>query len=396
MERFVEHGKKAARDLYGCKGIFLPMQTDPWGRSTPESYGYAVWIGAAAWLAQHMWWHYEYGQDQEFLRARAYPFIKEVAEFYETYLIEDQDGILQIVPSQSPENRFKESGDVFPVSLCVSATSDVQLAHDLLSHAVKASEILGVDGEKRRLWQDMLKKLPEMKIGSKGQLLEWNREFEEIDSGFKHTSHLFGLFPGEQITPEKTPELFQAAVISLNQRSARNSGNVGWSRAWLACCFARIGDGDKALEHLTHLILDCCTDTLLDLHPPRIFQIDGNFGGMAAVLEMLLQSRHEELDFLPALPSAWPDGKICGLRARGGINVNIEWCRHQITRAEITPFYDRKCMVKRSQKVLTVRDSCKNIVSVKQENNYWVFNVNGGQTYILTFADGSGFCGGRV
>ena len=144
LERFVPHARKAARDLYDCDGILFPLQTDAWGRATPESFGWAVWIGAAPWLAQHLWWHYEYGQDLEFLKNRAYPFLKEVAAFYESYLVEDGDGRLQIVPSQSPENRFVGGGDL-PCMLCVSSAVDIELARDLLDHTVKASELLGAD-----------------------------------------------------------------------------------------------------------------------------------------------------------------------------------------------------------------------------------------------------------
>lgn len=383
IERFVPHARKAAKDLYGCNGVWFPIQSDAWGRSTPESFGWAVWIGAAAWLAQHMWWHYEYGQDKEFLRERAYPFLKEVAAFYESYLIEDKDGKLQVVPSQSPENRFKGGGDL-PVTLCVSATMDIQLAWDVLTHAVRASEILDIDAEKRRLWQDMLNRLPEMKIGSRGQLLEWNQEFEEVEPGHRHISHLFGLFPGEQITPGKTPELFQAAIKSLEIRLAASGGYTGWSRAWVACCFARIGDGDKAFDHLQHLVTDFATDTLLDLHPPRIFQIDGNLGGAAAVLEMLLQSYHEELHLLPALPSSWPAGKISGLRARGGYSVNLEWEDGRLNRAEITPLNDRQCVVKTQGTSFVVTDELGNGISAKHENNRMVFDVRAGRTYVLT------------
>jgi alpha-L-fucosidase 2 len=385
LENLVAHGKKAAHDLYGCKGILLPIQTDSWGRSTPEAYGWSVWIGAAAWLAQHFWWHYEYGQDKEFLLNRAYPFIKEVAAFYETYLIEDEHGVLQIVPSQSPENRFTASGEQFPVSLCVSSTMDIQLAHDVLSHAVKSSEILNVDTDKHKVWQDMLKKLPKMKIGSHGQLLEWNEEFEEVEPGHRHISHLFGLFPGDQITSERTPKLFQAAVKSLERRMAHSGGHTGWSRAWVACCFARIGDGNKALEHLSHLIADFATDTLLDLHPPRIFQIDGNLGGTAAVLEMLLQSYHDELHFLPALPSAWHEGKITGLRARGGYTVNLEWKNMELVRAEVTPLKDRVCRIKQQGKTrYKIRNMSENLIHYQIDGNHIRFDVKKGCTYLVT------------
>ncbi|MGI6706669.1 MAG: glycosyl hydrolase family 95 catalytic domain-containing protein [Clostridia bacterium] len=383
MERFVPHGRKATRDLYGCRGIFLPLQTDAWGRATPESFGWAVWIGAAPWLAQHMWWHYEYGLDLDFLRERAYPFIKEVAAFYEDYLIEDEEGTLQIVPSQSPENRFVGSGDL-PVSLGVSAAMDVELAMDLLSHAVKASEILGVDEDKRALWRDMLNRLPELKIGSEGQLLEWNEEFEEVEPGHRHISHLFGLYPGDLFDPDRTPDLFRAARVSLEKRLSTGGGHTGWSRAWTACCFARMGEGDKAWHHLKALIVDFATDSLLDLHPPRIFQIDGNLGGAAAVIEMLLQSYHEELHFLPALPSAWPEGRVTGLRARGGYTVNLEWKEGRLLQAEITSKTDRTCTVKDPKGNLRVFDETGNPVPYRREGKLLHFPVQKGTVTFVT------------
>jgi alpha-L-fucosidase 2 len=383
MERFVPHGRKAAKDLYGCRGIYLPLQTDAWGRSTPESFGWAVWIGAAPWLAQHMWWHYEYGLDLEFLRERAYPFIKEVAAFYEDYLIEDEEEALQIVPSQSPENRFVGSGEL-PVSLGVSAAMDVELAMDLLSHAVKASELLGVDEDKRALWQDMLDRLPALKIGSQGQLLEWDQEFEEVEPGHRHISHLFGLYPGDLFDPDRTPELFQAARVSLEKRLSTGGGHTGWSRAWTACCFARLGEGDKAWHHLKALIVDFATDSLLDLHPPRIFQIDGNLGGAAAVIEILLQSYHEELHFLPALPSEWPEGRVTGLRARGGYTVNLEWKEGRLVQAQIISKTDRTCTVKDFEGNLRVFDETGKPVPYRREGNLLHFPVQRGTATFVT------------
>jgi len=381
IERFVPHAKKAAKDLYGCRGVWYPIQTDAWGRSTPESWGWATWIGAAPWLAQHMWWHYEYGLDKDFLLNRAYPFLKEVAAFYEDYLVEDDAGGLQIVPSQSPENRFVGGGRA--VTLCVSATMDVQLAWDTLTHAIRASEILGVDAGRRKVWQGIVGRLPKMQAGSKGQLLEWNEEFEEAEPGHRHISHLFGLYPGEQITPGGTPALFAAARKSLELRLAAFGGHTGWSRAWVACCFARLGDGESAFDHVQHLITDFATDTLLDLHPPRIFQIEGNLGGSAAVIEMLLQSYHEEIHLLPALPPAWPEGKVTGLRARGGYSVSIEWKGGELVRAEITPLEDRECVVKTGGKALTVTDPAGGAVAVRCEDGRIAFDAKAGETYAV-------------
>ncbi|MAE67251.1 MAG: alpha-L-fucosidase [Phycisphaeraceae bacterium] len=379
VERFVEHGRKAARDLYGCEGVYLPIQTDPWGRSTPESHGWAVWIGAAPWLAQHFWWHYEYGQDEAFLRERAYPFMKEVAAFYESYLVEDDSGTLQIVPSQSPENPNTAAGEEFMVALCVSAAMDIELAWDLLTHAVRASEILGVDADERERWRDMIRRLPKHQVGSKGQLLEWNEEFEEIEPGHRHISHLFGLFPGEQFSPEDEPELFAAAMRSLELRLAHDGGHTGWSRAWTTCCYARAGASEPAFEHLQHLVTDFTSRTLLDLHPVNVFQIDGNLGGAAAVLEMLLQSYRERLHLLPALPKAWPKGSVRGLRARGGYEVDLSWDEGRLTEATITALNDRQCTIKPLPMPVEVRNDAGEPVDVVAQDGWLVFDVQGGR-----------------
>lgn len=378
VERFVPHARQAARDLYGCDGVWIPLMSDAWVRATPESYGYGVWIGAGAWLGQHFWWSYEYSQDLEFLRDRAYPFIKEVAAFYESYLLQDEDGIFQIIPSQSPENRFAGGGSL-PVTLCVSATMDIELAHDLLSHAVEAAKLLGVDADKRAVWQDFLDHLPPLQVGSRGQLLEWNREFDEVEPGHRHISHLFGLFPGDQIDPRRTPELFEAAVKSLELRLASFGGHTGWSRAWVACCLARAGRGNEALEHIKHLITDFATDSLLDLHPPRIFQIDGNIGGATAVIEMLLQSYHEEIHLLPALPTAWPDGSVRGLRARGGYTVDIEWADGRLTKAVITSKTNRTCTVINLFAKFKVFSEDGTEITAEKKNGFMRFPITSGR-----------------
>jgi alpha-L-fucosidase 2 len=381
IETFVPHARRAAKRLYGCRGVWFPIQTDPWGRATPESCGWAAWIGAAPWLAQHMWWHWEYGLDREFLRKRAYPFFREVVAFYEDYLCEGPDGALLIAPSQSPENRFKDSGDRWPVSIGINAAMDVELAHDAFRYAIEASRILGVDERRREKWQKIKARLPQLKIGADGRLLEWDREFEEVEPGHRHLSHLYAIYPGDQITPE-TPALWAAARKSLEYRLAHFGGHTGWSRAWTACLWARLGDGEQALAHVKALVTDFATDSLLDLHPPEIFQIDGNLGGTAAVLEMLLQSYHGELHFLPALPSCWPTGRASGLRARGGFAVTLAWEAGRLTGASVTSTVGGRCTIRNADPAwrVTGADGCSVDVS-RTVDGRLVFDTALGASY---------------
>ena len=378
IERFVPHARKAAMDLYGCRGVWYPIQTDAWGRSTPESYGWAVWIGAAPWLAQHVWWHYEYGRDADFLRTRAYPFFKEVVAFYEDYLVEDDAGALQIVPSQSPENRFVGDGGP-PVSICVSATMDVILARAAFDYAIRSAEILDLDPELRQRWRDLAARLPELQIGRHGQLQEWNEDFDEVEPSHRHVSHLVGLYPGDLLDPEQTPELWQAAEVSLERRLAAGGGHTGWSRAWTACLFARLGRAEDAWEHLNHLVTDFATDSLLDLHPPRIFQIDGNLGGAAAVLEMLLQSYRGELHLLPALPAAWPEGRVSGLRARGGVTVAMAWRDGELVEATLEGRNAGPCTVLHAPEHWRVVDAAGREVPVTRNRHRITFALNPGE-----------------
>jgi len=312
---------------------------------------------------------------------RGYPFFKEVAAFYESYLVEDQSGLLQIVPSQSPENRFKGADNV-PVSLCVSATMDVQLAQNALNYALRSAEILGVDLEKQELWRQMLAKLPALKVGAKGQLQEWNEDYEEAEPSHRHVSHLIGLYPGDTIDPERTPDLWAAARRSLELRLEAGGGHTGWSRSWTSCLFARLGEPENAWVHLCRLITDFATDTLLDLHPPRIFQIDGNFGGAACVLEMLLQSYGGELDLLPALPQAWPSGKVTGLRARGGFTVDMTWSEGCLQEAIVHVQVDTTCRIRGLNGDVAVTGSAGD-VPFDVDGHRVRFMVRAGESYTI-------------
>ncbi|MCR5202492.1 MAG: glycoside hydrolase N-terminal domain-containing protein [Lachnospiraceae bacterium] len=345
LEKLTESGKEAAMKLFGCRGVWIPLCSDAWGQATPETYGWSVWCSVAAWFAEHVWWHYEYSQDIEFLKNEGYPFLKEVASFYEDFLVKDADGVYQIVPSQSPENHFEGGGEM-PVTICKSSAVDIELADEALEHAIMAAKELNVDEELTHVWAELRENLPKLQIGSKGQLLEWNKEFTESEPHHRHISHLIGLYPGDRIDRYKTPELFEAAAKSLDLRLKAGGGYTGWSRAWTACVFARMGNGTDAWEHLRSLIGDYATESLLDLHPPRIFQIDGNLGGTAAMLEMILQSYYGIIDILPALPPLWKEGCISGIRARGGYTMDIAWADSKLTEASLVSIKDRQCSIR--------------------------------------------------
>lgn len=382
IERLIPHGRKAAQDLYGCRGVWFPLQADAWGRATPESHGWAAWIGAAAWLAQHVWWHYEFGLDKAFLRERAYPFFKEVAAFYEDYLIADATGELQIVPSQSPENRFVGGGEL-PVSIGVSSAMDIQLIQQALGYAIRAAELLEQDQEQRKIWEGILRRLPKLQVGKHDQLQEWDQDFDEVEPSHRHLSHLIGVYPGDNLDPEQTPELWRAAEISLERRLAAGGGHTGWSRAWVACMFARLGRSEEAWRHLNHL-LDYATDSLLDLHPPRIFQIDGNLGGTAAMLECLLQSYHNELHLLPALPKAWPDGRVRGLRARGGFILDITWRQGELVEVSIKSLHASSCVIAHAPEQFSLIDDAGQSVKYVKSGHRVSFTTTSGMGYVLT------------
>jgi alpha-L-fucosidase 2 len=342
IERMSVHGEKAAMDLYGCRGIWFPITTDALARCTPEAAYWATWVGAAPWLAQHLWWHWEYTGDRVYLEKRCFPLMKKIALFFEDYLVDDGKGNLIVVPSQSPENMFKECDPSLPVALAKNCSMDLELLWDLFTHLIEGAKILGINSEK---WQSILDKLPRPGIGSDGRLLEWEQEFTECEPGHRHFSHLFGLYPGEQFTPWHDEERYRAAIKSLEFRLKQNGGHTGWSRSWVACFYGRIGQGNVALHHMEKLIYDFATDSLLDLHPPRIFQIDGNMGGTAAVLEMFLQNYRGEISLLPALPDSWAEGKIENLRTKGGFKVSLSWKEKLLEEAIFTGGFKKQLKI---------------------------------------------------
>ena len=324
VRSFLPSGREAAERLYGCRGVYLPIQTDAWGVSTPESYGWAAWIGAAPWIARHLWDHYRYSGDTEYLKNEAYEFFTAVAEFYEDYLQKDESGVYQILPSQSPENAIPEIG-CFPVLIDQSSAMDVQLCCDALGYAIRSAEILGVDAEKAARWRELRDHLPPFAIGADGRLMEWQKEYTEREPGHRHLSHLYGLYPSDLFTPNTRPEQYKAGIRSLQYRLSHGGGHTGWSRAWVSCLAARLGNREEFYQHYTALIRDFATVSLLDLHPPRIFQIDGNLGAVAAGIEAVVSCYDDTAHLLRGIPAEWGTGHLNGVKIPGGHTLSISW-----------------------------------------------------------------------
>lgn len=331
IKRLCVEGKKTAKTHYNCRGFVHHHNADYWCNTNPVgiahgndkgergSATWSFWPMGGAWLCSELLKHYEYNLDKDFLKNTAYPILKEAALFLVDWTVE-HEGKYVTCPSTSPENRYI-TRDGRTSCITIASAMDLALIREVFTHFKKTCEILRLQDNLIEQIDIRLSKLAQFKIGSKGQLLEWNEEFQEMEMGHRHISHLYGLFPSELF--EGNEKLTEACRESLNMRIANGGGHTGWSCAWLINMFAVLGDRDQAYNYLKTLLVRANHDNLWGDHPP--FQIDANFGGTAGIANMLIQDRNGTVKILPALPKEFETGYVKGLRIKNCKSIDIEW-----------------------------------------------------------------------
>jgi alpha-L-fucosidase 2 len=370
--------------MYGARGFTFHHNIDAWADTAPVDYGYVgIWPMGGAWMALHYWERYQYGLDRTFLNREAYPVMKEATQFLLDFMIDDGKGHLVTNPSYSPENSYRMADGTIGRQT-VGATMDYEIIYTLFHATMDAAQILGTDADYRAQLEKALKRIPDLKIGRHGQLQEWSEDYDEPTPGMSHVSHLFALFPSDEITLRGTPELAKAARVSLERREENGGGKGGWPSAWYANLWARLEDGEQANKHIQDL-LAVSSESLLNANR-RWFQIDANFGGASGIAEMLLQSHSGEIAFLPALPSAWSEGHFRGLKARGDVEIDANWRARKAISAKLRPAMagEFKLRPPHGQRIANVQTGGKVLVTRISNGNVEV-QLKPHQEYTVTF-----------
>ncbi|HEY5562144.1 MAG TPA: glycoside hydrolase family 95 protein [Clostridiaceae bacterium] len=377
-------GAETAKVNYGCRGWVAHHNVDLWRQAAPatENIMWAYWPMAGAWMCHHLWEHYDFNRDMDFLRNEAYPLMKGAATFLLDWLIEDKDGHLVTCPSTSPENNFLTTeGKACGASY--ASTMDMAIIRDLFTNCIEASKILKLDMKfKEELSKAIIKLFP-YQIGRYGQLQEWFRDFDEIEIGHRHMSHLFGLYPGKDLSLKDNEVFYEAARKSIDRRLKDGGGHTGWSCSWVINLYSRLKDGENAYKYVMNLLRKLTLWNLFDVCPP--FQIDGNFGGVAGISEMILQSHGGFIEFLPAMPKAWSKGSVKGLRARGGFQVAIAWENGHLIEGKIISTVGGSCRLYNKDNYIIEDASGLEIINiVSLEDNIIEFNTIKGEEYKIT------------